>query len=296
MIKLFQALLSRFAHVDPRVYELEKELENYQYFVIGLVVVIAILFLVIYLQRRLITAQKGEKAFDFVKKISKKQDEPDEQKAESPAPAKPATRTGLVPPKDLPDPGLIFKYSLANEDVKDKMVVIGQTEGAIKTYSTEIINNHLSIYVRILENQRDKDIYNLPDRITEEYQIDLRREGKTLIYYQGLENYREMGARERIYVKKTPDEAGDPTFPEIPAKTPVRLRIGDRLDADGKFRKGYFEFHLFTQDYEVQTKAGVPKTEKYFLVRLYKTYPGYDTGAPTEEGLYPMIDPYTTKG
>ena len=103
-----------------------------------------------------------------------------------------------------------------------------------------------------------------------------------------------MGSRERIYIKDTPDETGDPTFPEIEAKSPVRFRIGDRLNQDNKFVNGFFEFHLFTKDYEVKTKAGIPKIEKYFLVRLYKIYPGYDTGSPTDDGLYPMVDPFVT--
>ena len=95
-------------------------------------------------------------------------------------------------------------------------------------------------------------------------------------------------------IKQDPDEAGDPTFPTLAAKSPIRFRLGDRLSQDGKFINGYFEFHLFTQDYETKTKADIPKTEKNFLIRLYKVYPGYDTGAPTEEGLSPMVDPFTT--
>jgi len=39
---------------------------------------------------------------------------------------------------------------------------------------------------------------------------------------------------------------------------------------------------------------GIPKIEKNFMIRLYKIYPGYDTGNPNEDGLYPMIDPYAT--
>ena len=56
----------------------------------------------------------------------------------------------------------------------------------------------------------------------------------------------------------------------------------------------FFEFHLFTLNYDVKTSAGIPKVEKNFCVRLYKIYPGYDTGSPTEDGLYKMIDPFAT--
>lgn len=153
----------------------------------------------------------------------------------------------------------------------------------------------MSLYIRIIENRRDQDIYDLPDKIFEEYQVDFRRDSKVLIYFPGLEGYREMGARERIYLKSKPDETGDPTFPSLDAKKPIRFRLGDRLDQDGKFTGGYFEFHLFTQDYEVKTKSNIVKIEKNFLLRLYKIYPGYDTGSPTSDGLYPMIDPFATK-
>ncbi|MDA3821169.1 MAG: hypothetical protein PF450_00960, partial [Bacteroidales bacterium] len=83
-------------------------------------------------------------------------------------------------------------------------------------------------------------------------------------------------------------------FGEIQAKQPLRFRIGDRLNQNGKFINGYFEFHLFTQSYEVQTQGGIPKIEKNFMLRLYKIFPGYDTGAQNNEGLYPMVDLFTT--
>ena len=120
-------------------------------------------------------------------------------------------------------------------------------------------------------------------------------DGKVLIYYPGLEGYKPMGSRERIYIKAEPDETGEPTFPAIEAKQPIRFRVGDRLNQDDKFVNGFFEFHLFTQDYEAKTKAGIPKVEKNFMLRLYKIYPGYDISGVTEEGLYPMMDPYSTR-
>jgi len=287
--------LYQFLHLDPRVYELEKEIEFHRYIIVAAVIVILLLFLIIYLQRKLIAGfKKGESPSLLGKLKPKKKEEP--APSPEPAPQTPApSKAGKVTPKELPDPGLIFKYSLAKEDVNEKTITIGQAEGSIKTYSTEVIDNHLSLYIRIIENKRDQDIYNLPEKIFEEYQLDIRRDGKAMIYYPGLQNFREMGSRERIYIKKEPDETGDPTFPVIDAKQPVRFRIGDRINQDGKFTGGYFEFHLFTQDYDVQTKAGIPKVEKNFLIRLYKIYPGYDTGAPNDDGLYPMVDPFTTR-
>ncbi len=291
MLRLVHSLY-QFLHLDPRVYELEKELEFHRYIIFAAVLVIIILGLVVYLQRKILDSYKKGGSPSLLKRLKPK---PKAKAAES-APQPPASAPkGKVTPKELPDPGLIFKYSLAKEDQNEKTITIGQTEGNIKTYSTEIIDNHLSINIRIIENKRDQDIYNLPEKLTEEYLLDIRRDGKVLIFYPGLENFREMGSRERIYIKKEPDETGDPTFAAIEPKQPIRFRLGDRLNQDGKFVGGYFEFHLFTQDYEVQTKAGIPKTEKNFLVRLYKIYPGYDTGAPNDDGLYPMIDPFTSR-
>ncbi len=287
MLKFLYNLI--FLHVDPRVYELEKDIEFYQYILLGAIFVVLLLIIIVYLQRRLVTSLRGGRSPKGAKKVlGRKKPTP---ASETHAAAYTAAR---ISPKELPDPGLIFKYSLAKENVKEKMITIGQLDGNIKTCSTEIIDNHLSVFIRIIENRRDRDIYDLPDRIKEEYQLDLRRDGKILIYYPGLEGFREMGSRERIYIKAEPDETGDPTFPTIEAKSPIRLRLGDRLNQDGKFVNGYFEFHLFNQDYEVKTKAGIPKVEKNFLIRLYKIYPGYDTGSPTDDGLYPMVDPYTT--
>lgn len=296
MMKLFHKAVF-FLHIDPRVYQLEKEIENYQYFIFGLILLILLLVLIIFLQRRLISAfKRGETAPKLARLLKGKGASPRGAgaKAGDTAAGLPPAAKALVPPKDLPDPGLIFKYSLAQEEVTEKLIVIGQTEGNIKTYSTEVINNHLNISIRIIEDRGSKDIYDLPDKITEQYLLDLRRDGKVLIYYPGLEQYREMGSRERVYLKQRPDEAGDPTLPSIDARQPVRFRLGDRLDMDGKFKGGYFEFHLYTQEYEAKTQMGIPKIEKNFLIRLYKIYPGYDTGAPNADGLYPMIDPYAT--
>ncbi len=287
MLNFLSYDLSRLSHIDPRVYELEKDLELYQFIFWGAIIVIVLLLIIVYLQRVAISGYRKGKEGRVLPRLTKnKEVKKTAASAETPA--------GFVSPGKLPDPGLIFKYSLAKENVLDKAITIGQLEGNIKTYSTEIIDHHLTVNIRIIENRREQDIYNLPDRIFEEYQLDLRRDGKVLIYYPGLQGFREMGSRERIYVKREPDEAGDPTFDELEAKAPIRFRIGDRLNQDGKFISGYFEFHLFTQDYDVKTKADIPKTEKNFLIRLYKIYPGYDTGSPTEDGLYPMVDPFTT--
>jgi hypothetical protein len=280
------------SQIDPRVYQLEQEVDTYQIVVWGLAIIIVLLVIIVILQRLQIVGFRHGKTPRLSLGKKKKGD----RKVTTGARGAPGGSSGPgVTPKELPDPGLIFKYSLANENVMEKTISIGQRQGQIKTYSTEIIDDHLSLFIRIIENSRERDIYNLPDKIWEEYQIDLRRDGKVLVYYPGLEGFREMGSRERIYIKNQPDETGEPTFPALPAKTPIRFRLGDRLNQEGKFTTGYFEFHLFTQDYDITTKAGIPKTEKNFFIRLYKIYPGYDTGASTGEGLYPMVDPFTSE-
>ncbi len=281
--------LAMFQQLDPRIYELQKDIEIYRIIIMGSVLVIVILLLVIILQR--ISLSRSRKSAAAVTGGSGS-----EVSGKTKVKSKKAGVKGAVDPKDLPDPGLIFKYSLAKEEVTEKLITIGQTTGSIKTYSTEIMNDHLNIHIRIMENRGAKDIYNLPDSIYEEYLIDLKRAGKALIYYPGLEAFRQMGPRERIYIMKGEDPAGEPTFPLIDPKQPIRIRLGERLNQDEKFVNGYFEFHLFNQEYEVKTEAGIPKYEKNFMLRLYRVYPGYDVSSPDKSGLYPMMDPFSSAG
>lgn len=291
MFKFIYSLVM-YQQLDPRIYELQKDIEFYKILLIGSVLVIVILLLAVVLQR--ISLNRARRTGDGIIDLSGGK-KPEESSKLSVKPKKAAVK-GAVDPKDLPDPGLIFKYSLANENVTEKLITIGQTEGSIKTYSTEIMNDHLNIHIRIMDNRDEKDIYNLPDSISEEYMLDLRREGKALIYYPGIDSFRQMGSRERIFIMKEEDPAGDPTFPIIDPKQPIRIRIGERLNQDEKFVNGYFEFHLFNQEYEVKTAAGIPKYEKNFLLRLYRVYPGYDVSSPSKEGLYPMMDPFSSAG
>jgi hypothetical protein len=288
MFKFIHSFMAVFQQIDPRIYELEKEIDLYRIILAGGVLLLIILVLIVVLQWASLKkmrrgADTGVPA-DFTpgKKSPAKTEKGKTEIAASPS----------VKGRDLPDPGLVYKFSLADEKVTEKLITIGQTEGNIKTFSTEVINDHFSINIRIIENQRDRDIYNLPDKIYEEYILDMRRDGRVLVYFPGLEGYRQMGARERVYIKQEPDSAGDPTFHVIEAKQPIRLRIGDRLNQDEKFANGYFEFHLYTQEYEVKTSAGIPKIEKNFMVRLYRIYPGYDMSSPSPDGLYPMTDPF----
>lgn len=284
--------MAMIQQLDPRIYELQKEVELYKILIMGSVLVIVILILVVVLQR--ISLGRAKRSGEAAAALSGNSEESEPARIKTKA--KKAGVKGAVDPKDLPDPGLIFKYSLAKEEVTEKLITIGQTIGSIKTYSTEIMNDHLNIHIRIMENRNEKDIYNLPDSIYEEYMIDFRREGKALIYYPGLDAFRQMGSRERIYVMREEDPAGDPAFPVIDPKQPIRIRLGERLNQDEKFVNGYFEFHLFNEEYQVKTDAGIPKHEKNFMLRLYRVYPGYDVSSPDKNGLYPMMDPFGSTG
>ncbi len=284
--------LGLFQQLDPRIYELQKEVEFYRILLSASVLVIFILTLAVVLQRIFLEKMRkpGNKSVDDPESNNSSVKDRSEKKI------KKTIAKGVVDSKNLPDPGLIFRYSLARGDVTGKLITIGQTEGNIKTYSTEIINDHLNVHIRILNNRSEKDLNNLPDSIYEEYMIDLRRGGEALICYPGLEAFRPMGVSERIYIMKEADPAGDPAFRTIDPKQPVRIRLGERLNQNEKFVNGYFEFHIFNQEYEVKTDAGITKYENNFLLRLYRIYPGYDISSPGKDGLYPMMAPFSMAG
>ncbi|MCB1323870.1 MAG: hypothetical protein H7A21_01975 [Spirochaetales bacterium] len=208
---------------------------------------------------------------------------------QAPSPA----RKPAVDPKILPDPGLVFRFDLAKAETSTKLIVIGQTEGSIKTYSTEVVNDHLQLEIRVRQDS-DRDIYQQDELIKQSYQADLRRGARVMVHLPGMERFREMDARERLLVQEKPDQSGDFQFNGIDPRNPIRFQLGDRLRHDGKFIKGYFEFHLFTKDEEREV-SGYRRLDRIFFLRLYKIFPGYDTGNPTEDGLYPMIDPFLNR-
>ncbi|HBS05489.1 MAG TPA: hypothetical protein DEA96_11015, partial [Leptospiraceae bacterium] len=171
--------------------------------------------------------------------------------------AQPAPKTmAAVTPKELLDPGLVYRFRLGKDkslESQSKRVIIGRHEGHIKTHSTEIIENHLEIEFRIRQDP-DRDIYNTDKTLIQKYSIDLRRAGKALIYFpnQDDKTFREMNSRQRLLIQSEEDPEGDPHFNSIPSGKPLRIQLGDRLRHDGKFVAGYFEFHLFTKAVEVE--------------------------------------------
>ena len=104
-------------------------------------------------------------------------------------------------PKILPDPGLVYRFDMQNAPGGARRIVIGQRDGNIKTYSTEVLDNHLEIEIRIKEDE-NRDIYDQEALILQQYRVDLRRGGRVMIHYPGAERFREMDARERVLIQK----------------------------------------------------------------------------------------------
>lgn len=281
---------------------LEEKVNSYETWVFLLVFFVAVLALIVVMQRLTLVKLKSNLGGNVKFYQKKVKERPSSKKQESNI-ADISTITQTLPvtavntsshtikTKDLPDPGLIFKYSI-HGDPAEKIITIGQHEGTIKTHSTEVVDHHLTIMIRAVNTSKDQDIYNLPDQIKEKYVLDFRREGKVLIVFPNTTEVREMNARERVLIQAEADPAGDTNLDGIEPKQPIRFRIGDRLTQDGKFRNGYFEFHLYTKDVEARTKSGIAIIEKQFFLRLFKIYPGYDTANQTSDGLFPMVDPF----
>lgn len=266
-----------FSQLDSRVYDLEKQIELYRVVLMAMILAVVILIIICLMQRIYYTRVQ--------------------------APASAAVRTRRkqkkggrairgVDPSELPDPGLIFRFALP-DDGGDKLITIGRDEGSIRTWSTEIINDHLELHVIYYVNVKEKKLYELPDPLYTDYALELKARGNVLIHYPGLDGYRRMNPSEKIYITSEPGDPGRVSFNTINADRPVRFRLGSELGEWDRFISGYFEFHLYLQDHEVEKANGMPSVEKYFMLRLYRIYPGYDVSSPDSEGLYPMIDPFS---
>ncbi|HPS57900.1 MAG TPA: hypothetical protein PK514_07315 [Spirochaetota bacterium] len=266
-----------FSQIDARVYDLEKQIELYRVVLMAMILAVIILIIICLLQRLYYTRMRlpGTAAVRI-------------------RPGRKKTRRSPagVDPSGLPDPGLIFRFALP-DDGGDKLITIGRTEGSIKTWSTEIINDHLELHVIYYVNMKEKKLYELPDPLYTDYALELKCRGNVLIHYPGLDGYRRMNPSEKIYITAEPDLDGRISFSTISAARPVRFRLGSELGEWDRFISGYFEFHLYLQDHEVERENGMPAVEKYFMLRLYRIYPGYDVSSPDAGGLYPMIDPFS---
>lgn len=266
--------LAALQQLDPGIIELQKRVELFKIVIIASVFVIVVLLLVAILQRVSIARLKrvaSESQRVPVKRVKKRN-----------------SISGIQHVK-LPDPGIVFRFSAPDRGSGDKTITIGATTGSIKTYSTEIIDNHLSIRLRAIAAAAGTH----GEDIREEYIVDLSRGGNALVCYPGEGFFRPIGDSERIYIMNGDDPAGGNSLPVIEPGDPLRVRLGGILDENSKFACGYFEFHIFNREYRDEA-AGMASVRKSFLVRLYRIYPGYDLSRPDDNGLYPMIEPYRT--
>ncbi len=266
-----------FSQIDAGVYALEKQIELYRLVLMAMILAVIILIVLCLLQRIYYTRRLVPAAAPALARHGKK-------KARG-------LRAG-IDPAELPDPGLIFRFALP-DDGGDRTITIGRNEGSIRTWSTEIINDHLELHVIYYVNLKEQKLYELPDPLYTDYAIELRCRGNVLIHYPGLDGYRRMNSSEKIYITSGDAFEDRISFNTITAAQPLRFRLGSELGEWDRFISGYFEFHLYLQDHEVEREGGMPGVEKYFMLRLYRIYPGYDVSSPDPEGLYPMIDPFS---
>lgn len=266
-----------FTQIDARVYDLERQIELYRVVLTAMVLAVAILIIICLLQRMYYTRAGIPGTVPVRSRAGRSR-------------AK-RSRAG-IDPSELPDPGLIFRFALP-DDGGDRIITIGRDEGSIRTWSTEIINDHLELHVIYYVNLKEQKLYELPEPLYRDYALELRCRGNVLIHYPGLDGYRKMNTSEKIYITSEPGDPDRICFNTINASQPVRFRLGSELGEWDRFISGYFEFHLYLQDHEVEMESGMPSVEKFFMLRLYRIYPGYDVSSPDTDGLYPMIDPFS---
>ncbi|PJZ85141.1 hypothetical protein [Leptospira harrisiae] len=266
---------------------LEEKMNTYETWVFVLVLLVAVLVLVTVMQRLTIAKLKSLETFKSKSSLKEINTTSNQNRSNANelniADIHTITQTPIhtamtVFGKDLPDPGVIFKYVVPLN--VSKIITIGQREGSVITRSTEILDHHLTIDINSV------DISNLEIL---SYSLEFRREGKVLLQLPGAKEFVEMGIRDKIHITKTLSFGDEPCFESLDSNNPLRFRIGNRISADGKFHSGYFEFHLFTKDVFEKTTNGNKRIEKHFYLKLFKIFPGYDTAGQTKEGLVPML-------
>ncbi|TGM01437.1 hypothetical protein [Leptospira jelokensis] len=264
---------------------LEEKMNTYETWVFVLVLFVAVLFLVVVMQRLAIAKFKNSELFKSKQSLKLNLSDlhlenEDETKivdtntiTQTPI-HHPLTVTG----KDLPEPGTVFKFSVPS--TSNRIVIIGKREGNIVTRSSEILDHHLTI---------DIEPFDLENTEILSYLVEFRREGKVLIQYPTDKDFHEMEMKESFTISKSIGSTNEKTFDAIHLTHPIRIKVGGKLGLDGKFKNGYFEFHLFTKDILEKTNLGNKRIEKQFYLKLYKTFPGYDTARQTRDGIVPML-------
>ncbi|EOQ96839.1 hypothetical protein LEP1GSC195_2622 [Leptospira wolbachii serovar Codice str. CDC] len=266
---------------------LEERMNAYETWVFVLILLVAVLILITVMQRLTIAKLRSLEAFkskSISKGVSSAMNQNPSSLAEVPiADIHTITQTPIhsamiIQGKDLPDPGLVFKYVIPISE--GKVITIGQREGNVVTRSTEVLDHHLTIDIKAV------DISNFEIL---SYSLEFRREGKVLLQLPGAKDFHEMGVKQRIHISKSLSFEEEPCFESLDNNQPLRFRIGSRLNVNGRFKTGYFEFHLFAKDVFEKTKNGNKRIEKHFYLKLFKIFPGYDTAGQTKEGLVPML-------
>lgn len=264
---------------------LEEKMNAYETWVFVLVLLVAVLILVVVMQRLTIAKFRNSEVFKF-KQSSKSNGTdlgPESDDGTSIIDTNTITQTPIHHPltvtgKDLPEPGIIYRFSIPNPG--NRLILIGKREGNVITRSTEILDHHLTIDIHPM------DIENLEAL---SYRVELRREGKVLLQLPIEKDFHEMEMKETFYISNVLNSENEINFKGISLTHPIRIKVGGKLSVDGKFKNGFFEFHLFTKDILEKTISGNKRVEKQFYLKLYKIFPGYDTARQSRDGIVPML-------
>ncbi|EOQ88840.1 hypothetical protein LEP1GSC202_1822 [Leptospira yanagawae serovar Saopaulo str. Sao Paulo = ATCC 700523] len=264
---------------------LEEKLNTYEIWVFVLVLSVAILLLVVVMQRLAIAKFRNSELFKSKQslKLNQKDIQLENEDETNIIDTNTITQTPIHHPltvtgKDLPEPGTIFKFSVPSQS--NRLVLIGKREGNIVTRSSEILDHHLTIDIEPVDSENIEIL---------SYQVEFRREGKVLIQYPTDKDFHEMEMKESFTISNSLHYENEKTFDVIQLTRPIRIKVGGKLGLDGKFKNGYFEFHLFTKDILEKTNLGNKRIEKQFYLKLYKIFPGYDTARQTRDGIVPML-------
>ncbi|XDD43373.1 hypothetical protein AB3N58_03175 [Leptospira sp. WS60.C2] len=264
---------------------LEEKMNTYEIWVFVLVLFVAILLLIVVMQRLALAKFKSSEFIKIKPNTKWKSNDSVELVNETPdivdmntITQTPVHMEQIVSGKDLPEPGTIFKFFVPSDG--KRKIEIGQREGSVITRSSEIVDHHLTLEITPLDQSNLECL---------SYQIEFRREGKILVQYPNQPDFLEMEIREMILISTSPLLEDVRTLPSVSVNTPIRFRLGGKLSLDGKFKTGYLEFHLYTKDILERTSEGTKRTEKEFYLKLYKIFPGYDTAMQSRDGIVPML-------
>ncbi|TGM55153.1 hypothetical protein EHQ91_09430 [Leptospira biflexa] len=270
---------------------LEEKMITYEIWVFVLVLFVAVLLLIVVMQRLALAKLKSSELFR-IKQNLKSNDKESMSKElfdTNMIDVHTVTQTPLhseliVSGKDLPEPGTIYKFSVPSEG--NRLFMIGQREGNVITRSSEVLDHHLTIEINPFDQTNEEYL---------SYQLEFRREGKVLVQLPDGKDFIEMDMKETVLISPTPSQEKVPSFSHVSMNSPIRFRLGGKLNVDGKFKLGYLEFHLYMKDILERTSSGTKRKEKQFYLKLFKIFPGYDTARQSRDGIVPMLERFGGK-